>query len=88
MTERTGQCMCGAVRFTARDVPGEYGICHCEMCKRWTGAALAAVAVPVNSVTWQGEAHVKRCKARIGPNGPGASGAAAVYTTTSRPKDR
>ena len=59
MTERTGQCMCGAVRFTARDVPDEYGVCHCEMCRRWTGAALAAATVPVNAVNWEGEAHIK-----------------------------
>ena len=59
MTKRTGKCMCGAVEFTAQDVPEGFGICHCEMCRRWTGSALMAVSVPVKGVTWKGEAHVR-----------------------------
>ncbi len=46
--------MCGAVRFTARDVPSSFGACHCEMCRRWTGSALLGVTVPRASVDWQG----------------------------------
>jgi len=48
--------MCGAVTFTATDVPSKAGICHCEMCRRWTGSALIGVSVPTGSLTWQGEA--------------------------------
>lgn len=59
MTEKTGQCMCGAVRFTAKDVGQTYGACHCEMCRRWTGSALLAITVPSKNVTWEGEAHIK-----------------------------
>lgn len=40
-----GQCMCGAVTFTAT-VTGNFGVCHCEMCRRWTGSALFGVSVP------------------------------------------
>ncbi|MEC3859778.1 GFA family protein [Mesobacterium sp. TK19101] len=54
--QRTGRCMCGAVRFTATDVPSKGGICHCEMCRRWTGSALIGITVPTGSITWQGEA--------------------------------
>ena len=50
----TGHCLCGAVRFTAHDVPDTFGVCHCEMCRRWTGSALLEVSVPVGSVVWQG----------------------------------
>ena len=60
MTEQTGKCMCGDVRFTARDVPSEYGVCHCEMCRRWTGSALLGVSVPEGNVTWTGEDHISR----------------------------
>jgi len=60
MTEQTGKCMCGAVRFTARDVPSEYGTCHCEMCRRWTGSALLGVSVPEGNVTWDGNDHIAR----------------------------
>ena len=52
--------MCGAVRFTARDVPATYGICHCEMCRRWTGVALVAATVPQAGVSWEGAEHIAR----------------------------
>lgn len=48
--------MCGAVRFEARDVPAKCGVCHCEMCRRWTGSALIGVTVPVDKVTFSGDA--------------------------------
>ncbi|MGR3272885.1 GFA family protein [Thalassococcus profundi] len=37
----TGQCLCGAVTVTVNDPPGWVGICHCDMCKRWSGAVFA-----------------------------------------------
>lgn len=57
--EKTGGCHCGAVRFTARDVPDTASICHCKMCRRWTGSALVGVSLPEGNVTWEGEAHIK-----------------------------
>ena len=50
--------MCGAVGFSATDVPDTFGVCYCEMCRRWTGSAFANVAVPVGSITWTGEAQI------------------------------
>jgi hypothetical protein len=47
--------MCGAVRFSARLTTLTCGVCHCEMCRRWTGSALVSVFVPVGNVAWQGE---------------------------------
>ncbi|MDP0925987.1 GFA family protein [Paracoccus onubensis] len=42
MTELQGQCLCGAVRFTA--IPkGGAAVCHCNMCRRWTGGINIAV---------------------------------------------
>lgn len=52
---RAGGCLCGAVRFTATDVPTSFGACHCEMCRRWNGSALLGVTVPAGSVTFEGE---------------------------------
>lgn len=52
--------MCGAVHFTATNVPDTYGICHCEMCRRWTGSALLGVTVPTDSLTWDGADHIGR----------------------------
>ncbi|MEM8657161.1 MAG: GFA family protein, partial [Pseudomonadota bacterium] len=33
---RTGGCLCGKVRFTAKVKP-EINACHCTHCQRWTG---------------------------------------------------
>ncbi|MBF9029373.1 GFA family protein [Rhodobacterales bacterium HKCCE3408] len=40
----TGQCLCGAVSFTAAKLGG-FGICHCRQCQRWTGGPLMGVTV-------------------------------------------
>lgn len=50
--------MCGAVRFTATDVPDTFGVCHCEMCRRWSGSAFVNVEVPVGSISWSSEAQI------------------------------
>lgn len=55
---RRGGCLCGAVRFEAREVPDTVGICHCEMCRRWTGSSLIEVSLPERNVTWSGAEHI------------------------------
>jgi len=37
MPSGSGQCLCGAVRFTAKEVETHYHACHCGMCRRWAG---------------------------------------------------
>lgn len=56
-TERTGQCLCGAVSFRATHVPDNFGICHCRMCRQWTGSALFGVSIPMEHVHWDGGEH-------------------------------
>ena len=36
-----GQCLCGAVTMAVSDPDGAVGVCHCDMCKRWSGAVFA-----------------------------------------------
>ncbi|PIE14488.1 MAG: aldehyde-activating protein [Rhodobacterales bacterium] len=45
MTALDGQCMCGAVSFQATptgDFPA--GVCHCSMCRRWSGGMFISVS--------------------------------------------
>ena len=51
---RTGRCLCGAVSFEGRNPPADYGICHCRMCRQWTGSALVGVSFKKDDVTWTG----------------------------------
>ncbi len=42
--ERTGGCLCGAVRYVVRGPLRDIIWCHCGQCRRQTGSALAASA--------------------------------------------
>jgi hypothetical protein len=50
--------MCGAVRFEAQLTRHEFGACHCEMCRRWTGSALLGITVPRAKVVWSGQENI------------------------------
>lgn len=39
----TGQCMCGAVQVLATSFSPKVGVCHCGMCRKWTGGPFMAV---------------------------------------------
>jgi hypothetical protein len=56
--EREGGCLCGAVRFTARLTGTNFGVCHCPMCRKWTGSALLGITVPEGNVVWSGAEHI------------------------------
>jgi hypothetical protein len=43
MGTHSGRCLCGAVTFTARNVDSHFHICHCGMCRRWSGGPLMFV---------------------------------------------
>jgi hypothetical protein len=43
MPELSGQCLCGAVKFTATPADGTMDACHCSMCRRWCGAPMMTV---------------------------------------------
>lgn len=55
-----GHCLCGAVRITASEL-GSFGICHCGLCRRWTGGPMMGVHVDEAKLTIEGaEAVVSR----------------------------
>jgi hypothetical protein len=43
--ERTGGCVCGAVRFRTTADPSRITICHCKWCQRRTGTAFGTEVV-------------------------------------------
>jgi hypothetical protein len=43
-TEHTGRCLCGAIRYRASGPPKWIANCHCESCRRATGAPLITYA--------------------------------------------
>jgi hypothetical protein len=45
MMQRTGGCMCGAVRFKTTGKPSRVTICHCTWCQRRTGTAFGTEVV-------------------------------------------
>jgi hypothetical protein len=45
MAARTGQCVCGSVRFRATAEPLRITICHCTWCQRRTGTAFGTEVV-------------------------------------------
>lgn len=54
---KKGQCLCGAVSF-AMDEVGDFGICHCRQCQRWTGGPLMAVTVHIDHMEIVGSEHI------------------------------
>lgn len=44
MTEQTGGCLCGAVRFRLLGSPHAVAYCHCHSCRKHTGAPVSAFA--------------------------------------------
>lgn len=40
----TGRCLCGAIRYRAEGAPLWAAFCHCESCRRATGAPTTAYA--------------------------------------------
>jgi hypothetical protein len=56
MTDTTGGCLCGRVRYTATGDPAFSAICHCRNCQRFTGSAFeTTIGFPTSSVSVQGE---------------------------------
>ena len=52
----TGGCLCGAVRYEASEPPFWAGHCHCQNCRKHTGAAFATDAMfRSDELSWKGD---------------------------------
>jgi hypothetical protein len=45
MTQRTGGCLCGNIRYSVSAEPLAVVVCHCRNCQKQAGSALSVVAV-------------------------------------------
>lgn len=52
--------MCGAVTLEIQALRQDFGACHCEMCRRWTGSAFLGISVPSTNVVFHGLEHVQK----------------------------
>lgn len=43
MEKNTGQCLCGSIQFTLTGTPLIQGNCHCNDCRKATGASFATI---------------------------------------------
>ncbi len=59
MAESTGKCLCGAVKFTAKDPSTNYSACHCGMCRKWGGGG-PFFGVRNKGVVFESEENVGR----------------------------
>ena len=56
--ERTGHCLCGAVRFRTSGELREVVACHCSQCRRQTGHFYAAIDVLDKDLAVEGGENV------------------------------
>ncbi len=76
-TPITGVCLCGAVTITVTRMERQVDICHCDMCRRWTGAFYGGVKGADMAVTggeaiatysssaWAERAFCSRCGSNL-----------------------
>ncbi len=67
-TAKTGGCLCGAVRYQVDGEPIWVGHCHCESCRRHTGAPLVTfVCFKADQVAFtKGERQIYRSSPGVG----------------------
>jgi hypothetical protein len=53
-----GRCLCSAVTFIAEGMAAELHVCHCSMCRRWTGGP--TFSAEARSVVFRGEENIQR----------------------------
>lgn len=57
--ERVGKCLCGEVEVHAAQVESDLGVCHCDMCRKWSGGPFYGAHCGT-SVTFKGADAITR----------------------------
>ena len=57
MNNQDGHCLCGKVKFTAKDRGNKVTACHCGMCRRWGGGPFIEVECRAE-VRFKGEDNI------------------------------
>ena len=55
----TGGCLCGAVRFTLHQRPKQIDVCHCSMCRKFSGGIELGLDADPSKIDWQGEDNIR-----------------------------
>ena len=56
MSQVTGGCLCGGLKYTLKTAPTQVVLCHCTHCQKASGAAFSANAiVPDGEIEFVGE---------------------------------
>lgn len=61
---REGRCLCGACRFSALPDEEEAGVCHCSICRKWSGGI--NMAVNCTDVKWNADAPLRAYRSSDG----------------------
>ncbi|MDJ0659352.1 MAG: GFA family protein [Crocosphaera sp.] len=53
-----GRCLCGAVNIATSSINHHVAACHCNMCRKWGGAALLGVECN-DGISFEGEEYIQ-----------------------------
>lgn len=56
--KKNGSCLCGKCKYSFETEKLEVGVCHCGMCRKWSGGVTMGVHVD-GPVTIEDESHLK-----------------------------
>ena len=54
LPEVSGSCLCGAVRYRAKDVPPQVTECHCSQCRKQAGHRYASTGAKTSDMEIEG----------------------------------
>jgi hypothetical protein len=61
MSEMTGGCLCGKVRYSISAKPALVAVCHCKNCQKQAGTAFSVViGIPTSGLSLQGSLKTYR----------------------------